>query len=300
MMGQRQRPTHRRSTMMLALLLSLPAPLRAQLAADPTRIEQPEKIGVGTWPVYGQDRMIEDVDALGAHWFYSWKDGGEVVDARHVPMVWGRKDRLDRAVPVLLGFNEPDESQQAAMSVQEAIHQWPQLMASGERLSSPATSRPGTLGPRSWLGRFMTEADRRGYRVDFIAVHYYATNPDIGEFKGFLEAVHERYGRPIWVTEWALADWHHRDRFTVAQQRAFLEAGVQMMDDLPFVERHAWFGSYASLGGAHINSELVDPAGGLTAIGETFRAAAGATLMSPICDPASGAPADATSPPATC
>lgn len=262
----------------------LTAPAFGQQLADSDRIERPEKIGIASWPVRGQARMIRDIDQTGANWFYDWSEGKGQDDPRFVPMIWGRGKLVPAAKSILLAFNEPDERRQAAMSVHEAIRLWPQLMATGARLSSPATSRYETLGPDSWQERFMSRAEKLDYRVDFMAVHYYTVDPDIEAFRKFLDDVHSRYGRPIWVTEWALADWVGSVRFTAKEQRAFFEAAVQMLDDLPYVERHAWFGSYAGLDGSDLNSELVGNDGHLTGLGESFRAAAAGTLKGSRCD----------------
>ncbi|WP_162854531.1 glycosyl hydrolase [Sphingobium estronivorans] len=270
----------------IAMLFGLwfaPLPAIARDGARPDRIEQPEKIGVGTWPLHGEARMIRDIDRLGARWFYSWTKRAPQSDRRFVPMHWGRQDSAGQTHAVMLAFNEPDEPKQAAMTVEEALAQWPRLMAAARRLSSPATSREQTLGAQSWLGRFMAEAERRSYRVDFIAVHYYTQDPDIGLFKRFLEQVHAQYGRPVWVTEWALADWDRPDRFSAAQQQAFFEGAVQMMDDLDFVERHAWFGTYAGLDNLDLGSALLTRDGRLTPLGDAFRAAAQGSLKGPEC-----------------
>ena len=40
----------------------------------------------------------------------------------------------------LLTFNEPDHFQQANMTVNQALGYWPELMASGMRLGSPAVT----------------------------------------------------------------------------------------------------------------------------------------------------------------
>lgn len=284
----------------LLVLLSSSARLRGQEAPDPTRIERPEKIGIGTWPTFGAKRMMQDVTALGAHWYYDWTAHADLNDPRFVPMIWDRSHTIKDPVPLLLAFNEPDDRHQADMPVSTALEQWPDLMAKAARLSSPATTRDGTLGEQSWLSRFMEEADQLGYRVDFVAVHYYATDPDINAFRDFLNAVHTRYGRPIWVTEWALADWERPDRFTQALQQVFFEQAVQMLDDLPFVERHAWFSSYAGLGGYHIRSHLVNADGSLTPLGRQFRAAADGTLRAPRCAGPDPAQAEPQLEPATC
>lgn len=290
----------RRPVFTIALLSGLclaPPQALAREGADPARIERPGKIGVGTWPLHGRIRMMRDIDQLGARWFYTWSKHPPAPDIRFVPMNWGRHDPVRRPRALLLAYNEPDEPKQAAMTVEEAIASWPRLMTVAPRLSSPATAREQTLGAQSWQGRFMAEATRRGYRVDFVAVHYYTTDPDIGAFRRFLEQVHAEYGRPVWVTEWALADWSKPERFSAAEQRAFFERAVQMLDDLDFVERHAWFGAYAGLDGLDLGSALLTPGGKLTPLGESFRAAAKGRLKGPGCAPATpGAEAEAAPP----
>lgn len=203
------------------------------------------------------------------------------------PMIWGANDMKYVRAPgffgsedTLLTFNEPDNRDQANLSVSQALSYWPELMATGMRLGSPATTTAETLGTGSWLDSFMTQAEAKGYRVDFVAVHYYSTNPSVAEFKAFLEKVYEAYDRPIWVTEWALADWGNPNRFSTEQQRDFFETATQMLDELPFVERHSWFGMYDGLDSWDINTALVDAAGNLTVVGKTF-----AELAQPIQTP---------------
>lgn len=196
--------------------------------------------------------------------------------AGHVPMIWGRDDVNPRDLaalrgePVILGFNEPDERTQSNMSVAEAIALWPELMATGARLGSPATTTSGTLGANSWLGKFMAQAEAADLRVDFVAVHYYSTNKSVAAFETFLHKVHEAYGKPVWVTEWALADWANPGRFSAAENEAFFREAVRMMDDLPFVEKHAWFGLYDGMGGWDINTGLIGSGGDPTIIGDAF------------------------------
>lgn len=97
-------------------------------------------------------------------------------------------------------------------------------------------------------------------------MHYYSANPDVGAFRAFLEAVHDQYQKPIWVTEWALVDWLDPDKFSSQQIAAFARDAAEMLDDLAFVERHAWFAAYSD----HINTEVIDEQRNLTAVGDTF------------------------------
>ena len=193
----------------------------------------------------------------------------------YVPMAWGAGDALgdlsDAAeAGVLLGFNEPDYHTQADMSVEEALALWPRLEATGARLGSPATTTPETLGAGRWLPGFMAGAEKADLRVDFIAVHYYSANSDIGTFRSFLDRTHAAYDRPVWVTEWALLDWRDHGRFSAEETARFLREGALMMDELPFIERHAWFGLSDGLDGLSVNTHLLDAAGDLTPVGRTF------------------------------
>ncbi|MET7683460.1 glycosyl hydrolase [Streptomyces sp. NPDC005423] len=80
-----------------------------------------------------------------------------------------------------------------------------------------------------WLDRFMSGASARGYRVDFITLPWYGgdfrTPQAVQQLTSYLRAVHERYHKPIRLTEYALIDFSHGTRFpSPAQQAAFLTA----------------------------------------------------------------------------
>jgi len=247
-------------------------------------IEHRGKIGIGLWDKDSLGTALNDVDRLGFDWHYNWSertlwDSDDTAElSSYTPMVWGGSNAtaqaLERAklsgTSTLLGFNEPNEHKQANMSVEQALALWPDLQGTGLRLGSPAPSQHDVLGAGSWLGRFMAGAESQGLRVDFIAVHYYSKDKDVGAFKAFLEAVHAQYGKPVWVTEWALADWDNPSRFSASEQAAFARAGAEMMDDLAFVERHAWFAAYEGGDGWNLNSGLFDASGNLTEVGKVF------------------------------
>lgn len=216
---------------------------------------QAEKAGIGAWENsrYTMLDWIEETPALG--WYYNWRTdqiwtkGRRKRSVEFVPMIHGAKDvrkKIESDLPVttLLGFNEPDGNggdHQAGLSVEKAVALWPRLAARGLRLGSPATTQSGTLGRHSWQRRFMNQVEAKGLRVDFMAVHYYSRDGDVAAFRKWLQAVHAEYRRPIWVTEFAYIDWGRPGAVTYAQNAAFAEAAILMMERLPFVERHAWF-----------------------------------------------------------
>jgi hypothetical protein len=254
-------------------------------ASDPSSLENPSKVGIGTWDIDSHSTALSDLDVLDFGWYTNWSpnplwspDRSGLADARFVPMIWGKADltaaNLNSVKTAesgyLLGFNEPDNSDQADLSVKEAIKLWPKLMNTGLELGSPACTTSETLGQDSWLGQFMARAEKKGYDVDFVAVHYYSENPSIAEFKNFLEEVREEYGKPVWVTEWALVDWDNQNRFATEEIADFAEAAARMMDKLDFVKRQAWFGAYDGGDGWHIKTQLFDADGDLTDVGKTF------------------------------
>jgi hypothetical protein len=243
-----------------------------------------QKAGIGAWenPRYTMLEWIERAPALG--WYYNWRTdqiwhaGGQSRSVEFVPMIHGADDigkaiQSDTRVRVLLGFNEPDGpgSHQAGLSPEEAAALWPQIEARGLRLGSPATTQGGTLGRGSWQRRFMDLAETKGLRVDFMAVHYYSRTGDVAAFKAWLEAVHAEYGRPIWVTEFALIDWNRPSSASYAANAAFAEGAIAMMEGLPFVERHAWFSANPyPWQGITPAVNLMDNELRLTQVGEAF------------------------------
>lgn len=247
-----------------------------------------QRAGVGAWenPDYTILKWIEQKS--GVSWYYNWRSDQIETNrpmrrsAEFVPMIHSADNindpiRSSQNPQALLGFNEPDGNggdHQAGMSVEQAVALWPLLESRGLRLGSPATTREGTLGHHSWQRRFMNEVARRGMRVDFMAVHFYSKTGDVAEFRNWLIQVHREYKRPIWVTEFALIDWNRPGRASYAANAAFAKAAIEMMQDLPFVERHAWFAAnpYPWPGGAPAIN-LVDNQLRETPVGRAFRLA---------------------------
>ncbi|MFB6726276.1 glycoside hydrolase family protein [Kribbella sp. NPDC056345] len=233
------------------VLLFLPVLLSFTLAA-PSQAATSKK-GVSTNNVSGASQALS---AVGASWFYSWATNPQGVakpaGVEFVPMIWGRGSVNSAALndakangSTLLGFNEPDMAGQANMSVDEALNLWPQLQATGMRLGAPAVAYGGDV-PGGWLDRFMAGAAQRGYRVDFIPIHWYGSDfstAATGHLENYVNAVRARYNKPVWVTEYALVDWSTGTaRFpSEAQQVDFIKRSTAMLAGKSFVERFAWF-----------------------------------------------------------
>jgi RNA polymerase sigma factor (sigma-70 family) len=210
-----------------------------------------KKKGVGTWYFDGVTQALGDVRA---GWYYNWDSArGKITSgAEFVPMIWGEKSmaqaNLDRAKSqgtTLLGFNEPDMAAQANMTVEQALDLWPKLEATGLRLGSPAVAFNGDK-PGGWLDRFMTGAAARNLRVDFVTVHWYGgdfSSAAVGQLKRYIDAVHARYKKPVWLTEYSLIDFStSTPRFPTPDQLAtFARDSTVMLEASAAVERYAWF-----------------------------------------------------------
>ncbi|MFE6769880.1 glycoside hydrolase family protein [Streptomyces fimicarius] len=252
------RTAWRGSGFLLALLCALLAAVTLTPAAQagPTTEAAPAasgRKGVSARPADGADAALRDVNVS---WFYNWASGTEGLTVpegvEFVPMIWGAAsvtdEELARAAASgthLLGFNEPDLPEQANLSVEQVLDLWPRLEATGLRLGAPAVAYGGDT-PGGWLDRFMTGAEQRGLRVDFIPLHWYGADfgPDApAHLRSYLDAVAERYGKPVWLTEYALIDFTGPEpRYPSAQEQAdFVRASTAMLEGLPYLERYAWF-----------------------------------------------------------
>ena len=183
-------------------------------------------------------------------WWYNWNlDQNSPLDSEYVAIRQTRswpglgQDWKARGINHLLGYNEPDQSAQANLTVAEAIASWPDLLATGLRVGAPAVSDGGL----SWLYSFIDAADAAGLRVDFVPVHYYRSYSNPANASGaasqlynFVKAIYDRTGRPVWLTEFNNgANWTSDPDPTAAQQAATVAAMIDMLDNAPFVERYA-------------------------------------------------------------
>jgi RNA polymerase sigma factor (sigma-70 family) len=259
-------------------------PVKKAAPTPPPVTVSSERKGVSTWNFAGAGQALTD---SGASWYYNWGATPNGVAApasvSYVPMIWGAASvsaatlaQVSSEGHVLLGFNEPDLGSQSNMSVSQALALWPKLMATGMTLGSPAVAS-GAATPGGWLDQFMTGAKARGYRVDFIAVHWYggdfAAGPAVQELESYLQAIYARYHLPIWVTEFALTSYSGGTATfpTEAQQAAFLTAATMMLDGLSYVQRYAWFALPTSSGSG--TTGLFNPGPSVTQVGQAFESA---------------------------
>jgi hypothetical protein len=160
-------------------------------------------------------------------------------------MIWGDDNVAGKyaeiesaGYSVVLGFNEPNKSDQANMTVERAVDLWPILTQNPDiRVGSPAVSDDG----RGWLEDFMRQVDANNLRVDFVTMHWYGWNAgscdNAGQLGGALNWA-EQWGRPVWITEFGCMHESNPDEQTVLN---FFASALEMFTNRPNLERYAWY-----------------------------------------------------------
>lgn len=192
-------------------------------------------------------------EPLNTTWCYSWDAGINIWDDReyvthHHHEGWpGITDVGNNGTSAsILGNNEPDntgDDREQVNSVAEVLATWPQMMATGRRLGSPAVA-----GNYAWLYEFMDSIDARGWRCDFVAVHAYWYS-DWGSWNSQLSGIKNRTGRPIWITEmnyganWT--GWPGNDTKGTPENYAIqyqhMKPIIDGLEATPWLERYAYY-----------------------------------------------------------
>ena len=218
----------------------------------PTLDKQVQFIYVTPWRWAPKKGTAGDpgISLLNVGWWYNWNiSSSSSRDLEYTAIRQNRwwpglgQDWKALGINTVLGYNEPDSTSQANIAVGDAIWSWPDLLATGLRVGSPATTDGGW---GSWLYPFMSQADAAGLRVDFVAVHYYRcydpSNPSgaATQMYNALKGIYDQTRRPLWITEWNNgANWTGCADPTYAQQQACISAMIDMLENAPFVERYA-------------------------------------------------------------
>jgi len=213
-----------------------------------------------------------DLQALSGaiSWTYDWAQSpkSKFPGISFIPMIWGR-DNVNSvgAVPAgssaLLGFNEPNHTDQSHMTPQEAAKLWPKVMQTAKSkniplLVGPAMAFSNWMNPITWLDQFFAAC--HGCRVDAIAMHSYTC--EWKYLKSHID-LYRKYAKPIWLTEFACQD--DTNRRSVQGQMAYMKEAIPELEKDADIYRYAWF-SYNFAG---CDAELIHD-GQLTALGKVY------------------------------
>jgi hypothetical protein len=236
-----------------------------------------------------------DLAALspGVSWWYNWSprpNAGVPSDHRtrygmdFIPMLWNSSFndaaieallKADTSIKYLLLMNEPNLTDQANLTPQQAAQAWPRYEAlaasTGVKLVGPAITwgtMPGYADPVVWLDAFdaayRAAHGNRAPQIDYLAFHWY----DYG-LAGQLDRL-LKYGKPFWVTEFA--NWHTGDGAaqidTAEKQMRQMEDMVAVCENRADVFRYAWFTGRWNNDTHH--TSLLAANGELTALGRHY------------------------------
>ena len=247
--------------------------------------EQPEVTAQdkkGSAYSYNSERWSHKTSDSKGHWFYHWGNTPreEIPEGlEYVPMFWGKgsvnEENLNNIqqliaegrVNYVLGFNEPDGAAQANMTVDEAVERWDELESLGVPLGSPATVNP----LNDWMQDFMQRAEAENLRVDFVTLHSYG-GPNPARFISKVKRTYELYGKPIWITEFAVADWGatsaENNRYSEEEVMEFMSVVLPALDQIEYVHRYTWFDGAGRVPLA--SSALFDEDGNITPLGQLY------------------------------
>ena len=194
----------------------------------------------------------------GVSWFYNWGPGlnGNLADQQvleFIPMCWnggwneGRIRDYVKAHPetkYLLGFNEPNFTNQANMTPQAAAERWPALRALADELGlkvvAPAMNyspNPPYQSPTAWFDEFVALVGEDAF--DFLAIHSYGGT---GVMKDLATTFHNRYHKPVWVTEFCYWPGESQNTYVAPEtQIAQMIDAVQWLEKTDWIYRYAWF-----------------------------------------------------------
>ncbi|GAA5839774.1 hypothetical protein JCM9279_005165 [Rhodotorula babjevae] len=207
---------------------------------------------------------------LAISWAYNWgqlPEGTLSPGVEYVPMLWNdnagdwfvnAQKAIDNGSKYLLAFNEPDLVGQADMTIAAVVAGWQKYMSPFKgkaKLVSPAVTNGGAPLGRDYLASFFEACPTCLAETDAIALHWYDAAWNIGYFTNYLEEAYARFGKPIWLTEFAGSG-------TVAEQQAFFATVLPWMEKQPFIERYAGFGDFV---GTYVNSDA-----SLTPLGQAY------------------------------
>lgn len=247
----------------LSAIVCLPLFVALGAAAAPSKpASQKKGLGLSESRGFSEKQLKE----LGVSWYYNWGAKTEIkTEIFFVPMIFSKRTvESPVSADAVLGFNEPDNSKQSDMTVQEALGLWPKVVTKGKRIGSPAMAGHPVAG--DWLPQFMKPAPK----VDFVTVHWYK-GIQSKRFKKDMQDVFDTYKKPLWITEFApqttKSSKENPAKFSQAEVDTFIREVLAWMESTPFVERYAWHDAKTG------TSALFDEKGNLTATGRTYSAA---------------------------
>jgi len=229
------------------------------------------KKGIG----FSSNYNITQLESLNVSWYYNWGPASDLSITDNsivfVPMVYSQ-NTLNKTFPqkysYILGFNEPDNSNQSNLTYNQALNLWQNLLNIPNKqlakIGSPAMA--GTsIDNGSWLEMFM----KSNPKVDFICIHWYK-GISVNNFIKDIKAIINKYNLPVWITEFApqtsSSSSDSPRKYTQDDVNNFIKGSLTWMESESMVQRYAWHNSKV-IGST---SNLFNEDGSLTETGKVY------------------------------
>merc|ERR1712007_330577 len=135
-------------------------------------------------------------------------------------------------------------------------------------LVSPATAGNGVQWFDEFFGNCTELYGASGCRISHVAVHDYSCTAS--STLEYLESIHERYGLPVWLTEFSCGEGaRHKP---TAQHFAFMKEVLPLLDQAPFVYRYSWMSAHDGNGLRGLTELGPDGKQRLTLLGKLWNA----------------------------
>ncbi|XP_045205374.2 uncharacterized protein LOC123557765 isoform X2 [Mercenaria mercenaria] len=246
-------------------------------------VQGSEKKGVVHW---ADSYMCDDFKALdnmtwwhdfrmNLNYFHDNKICLSTIDSykkTHVPMVWGywskTKINIDNDAQYILGFNEPNHKKQSNMTPEKAAAAWREVekYSKGKPLVSPSAAVCGNecqSDEIEWFDKFFALC--KGCRIDYLSTHTYWCNPD--KVMKYLEMLYKKYGRKIWLTEFACSKTLNPSR-----QLMFMKQILPQLEAADYIFRYSWYSARITKSGfVTTSASLLKPdSSSLTILGQWY------------------------------
>lgn len=193
-------------------------------------------------------------------WDYNWGNDQNALAAtwmdeegvEYCPMCWNNNYNADKIrayvaahpkTKYLLGYNEPNLTDQANMTPAQAAARWNEVVVLAKELKlklvSPAMNY-GTLAgysdPVKWLDEFFAQPNVSIDDIDAISIHCYMASPQA--VKDYIARFY-KYDKPIWLTEFCA--WEEYAIHSEEDQMKYMCEVLNYLEQDTHVERYAWF-----------------------------------------------------------
>jgi hypothetical protein len=232
----------------------------------------------------GTAGQCANANKVNAKWTYNWgssKPSNLPSGVEFYPMWWsyyGATQAQDTAAltalvnggaPVLLMYNEPDNSSQANLTTAYALQGYTHASVAARSIGFGNLISPACADDNdTWMQEFMAAVKSQGLLCHAVAIHCYLSSAS--SFLSYVDGIHNRYGYNVYVTEFAPTDWKSPTGITVANCESFMATAVPGLKSRGYVLDYSWYCGTTPGTGVLQTAALFNTDGSLTALGSQY------------------------------